>query len=146
MKIGLKLWSTNTFYIPEALRLYEQKSFDYIELFTEPGSFEGVCETWRALAIPLIIHAPHFYTGLNFSKPEQFEKNLAHCEEVDLFREALSPAAIIFHPGINGTADETIRQLSAAMAIAPDLQALAVIENKPLVGLKDEKCVGASPE
>ena len=40
-KRGLKLWSCNTdYYYDEAIKLYNQKIFDYIELYVVPETLE----------------------------------------------------------------------------------------------------------
>ena len=38
-KLGLKLWSTNTTdYFLEAIRLFDQKVYEYIELYVVPNT------------------------------------------------------------------------------------------------------------
>lgn len=146
MKIGLKLWSTNRQYIPETIRLYKTGVLNYIELFTVPGSFAEYSNLWLETQIPFILHAPHSYAGLNFSLPEAFEYNRKLCEEVEQYLKLLHASYVIFHPGTNGTLPETIRQIKLMAEELPDLMSFAVIENKPLKGLKEETCVGASPD
>lgn len=144
--IGLKLHSTNIALIPDALRLKKEKFFDYIELFVVPGSKKNSLEQWKEKKLSYILHAPHSYSGLNLSLGSCESENRLLIEEVDYFRIALKPAKIIFHPGIQGSTHETIRQILLFKRDYPELFDLAIIENKPKIGLKTEVCVGSSPE
>ena len=75
MKIGLKLWSTNTdHYLREAKRLYADRIFDYIELYMVPGSLNTHI-SWKDLCIPFIVHAPHSAHGINLADPELENNN-----------------------------------------------------------------------
>ena len=48
-KLGLKLWSINTDnYLKEAIKLYNQGIYDYIELYVVPGSLEHLSK-WETL-------------------------------------------------------------------------------------------------
>jgi len=145
-KIGLKLHSTNVALIPTAIKLKKEGFLDYIELYIVPDSYEKTIDAWKGLDIPYIIHAPHSYSGLNFSIKDYEVKNRYLIGEVDSFRKALKPAKIIFHPGIQGSTNETIRQILLIKKDFPELFDLAIIENKPKIGLKGEVCVGSSPE
>ena len=70
-KIGLKLWSINTdYYYDEAIRLYKDGVFDYIELYVVPNSTDSIVK-WKKLNIPFIIHCPHFAHGFNMAKVEK---------------------------------------------------------------------------
>jgi len=145
-KTGLKLHSTNIELIPDAIKLYREDFFNYIELFIVPGSYEETIDAWKDINIPYIIHAPHSYSGLNLSIKECETKNRALIEETDCFQETLKPARVIFHPGIEGSVNETIRQLHIFKKDYPKLFKSVVIENKPKTGLNGEVCVGASPK
>jgi len=145
-KIGLKLHSTNIALIPDTLRLKKEKFFDYIELFVVPGSKKNSLEQWKEKNFSYILHAPHSYSGLNLSLRNCESKNRLLIEEVEAFRVALKPAKIIFHPGIQGSPHETIRQILLFKKDYTKLFDLALIENKPKIGLKGETCVGSSPE
>jgi sugar phosphate isomerase/epimerase len=140
-KIGLKLWSTNDFYIVEAKKLYEEKLYDYIELFVVPGSHKSFLSKWKKLSIPYIIHAPHSAVGLNLSKKDCFRKNIVLSDEAKRFADDLKSDMIIFHPGIDGDIKETVLQLNR---IKDDR---FVIENKPYHSSFDDSiCVGYSPD
>ena len=146
LKLGLKLWSSNTFYIKPALELYRQGVFDYVELYVDPGSERDVLGQWRGNGLPFFLHAPHSYSGLNFSKREGETKNQRILKEVESYRLALNPKYVIFHPGIQGSLNETIRQINNLKKEFPDIFKSDLIENKPKIGLKGESCLGASPE
>ena len=145
-KLGLKLWSTNDFYIKSAVDLYENKIFDYLELYVVPGSATKYLSKWKELKFPMILHAPHSQAGFNLSLRDMELNNRSMISEVEIFRKALNPKKVIFHPGINGSMEETIRQVKIFKNEFPGLFKLAVMENKPKMGIKGEVCVGASPE
>lgn len=143
MKLGLKLWSTNDFYIEEATRLYNEKVYDYIELFVVPNSINYL-NLWSDLKIPFMLHAPHSYAGFNPSVPKFKIQNLKLLEQVEEYRKILNPEYIIFHPGISGKIINTIRQFNIFKEMFPTLFSLSLIENKPAVGIQGEKCLGCS--
>lgn len=139
-KIGLKLWSTNNNYIKNAIKIYEKGIFDYIELFAVPESSSYIIY-WKNLNIPFIIHAPHFGNGLNFSKKELFNSNIKMTKESLYFADQLKSEYIIFHPGVNGEIEESIRQIN----YINDKRIL--IENKPYFGKENNLvCIGNSLE
>lgn len=132
-KLGLKLWSTNIDnYLSESLNLYKQDFFDYIELYVVPNSINTLSK-WKSSDIPFIIHAPHFAHGMNLSKIDCLENNIKLYKETKLFADELNVKYIIFHPGIEGNIEETVRQLN----IIDDNRIL--IENKPYKALP---CMG----
>ena len=68
--IGLKLWNINTgYYYDEAIRLYNDKVFDYIELYTVPV-YSNIIDNWKEMGIPFDIHAPQFAHNENLLKSE----------------------------------------------------------------------------
>lgn len=145
-KLGLKLWSSNSFYIKPAMDLYNESIFDYVELYVVPGTEEGYLQEWKKTKFLFILHAPHAGAGFNLSLKECELKNRGLIKEVESFRAALNPTQVIFHPGIHGSIEETIRQIAIFRNEFSNLFDLAVIENKPKMGLNGEICVGASPE
>lgn len=133
MDLGLKLWSINTdYYLFEAIRLFESKVFDYIELYVVPNSLEHL-KKWKIAKknhdIPFIIHCPHFAHGFNLAKAEKRESNFKIYTEVKKFADELDGKFIIFHGGIDGNIDETAKQLASFK------ERRALIENKPYVAL-----------
>lgn len=128
MKLGLKLWSTNTdFYYNEAKKLYTQGYFDYIELYVVPNSINTI-EKWKQINIPLTLHAPHFMHKVNLADKEQERYNFFVFDQVKTFAEALNAQYIVIHGGIEGNLQETIRQLNL---IQKKFNSTLLIENKP---------------
>ena len=140
MQFGLKLGSTNINYTRDILSFYEAGYFLYIELFAASGSFNNTIGYWKQFSIPVVIHAPHSFAGMNLSLSEERENNRKKLKETFRFADALKAETIIFHSGVDGEIDETINQLR------PFIDSRCVIENKPLKGLNGEKCLGATPE
>jgi len=140
-RYGLKLWSNNINYILEAERLYKEGVYQYIELYSVPGTYDGTIGQWKTLKIPFIIHGPHYKHGMNLSMKDTKENNKILFAEACKFADALSSPFIILHSGLYGTIEETISQLK-------DLKDKRIlIENKPYFGLNDgEICVGSTPE
>lgn len=142
-KLGLKLWSVNTdYYYNEAIRLYDDKVFDYIELYVVPNTIDTITK-WKQISIPFIIHCPHFAHGFNLAKAEYKATNLEIYEQVKRFADELDAKYIIFHGGIDGNINETAKQL------ANFNESRALIENKPFVALPNKMggkfCRGYNP-
>lgn len=139
MQIGLKLWSTNTdYYYEEAKKLYDHGYFDYIELYVVPNTLDKI-NKWKQLAIPFILHAPHFAHNVNLANPHQLNFNKQIYNEVKIFQNILNTEYIIIHAGMDGNIEETIRQLKI---INPKN---ILIENKPLIPplCQQKRSVGA---
>lgn len=141
-KIGLKLWSCNTdYYYEEAIRLYNQNVYDYIELYVVPETIDTL-QKWKKLNIPFIIHNAHFAHGFNLAKKDYEKRNHDIYEQTVRFADSLNAKYIIFHGGIDGNVQETVRQLSAFN------ESRALIENKPFVALPNKMggrfCRGAT--
>jgi sugar phosphate isomerase/epimerase len=142
MKIGLKLWSTNTdHYLREAKRLYEDGVFDYIELYMVPGTSDTSI-AWKELSIPFVVHAPHSAHGVNLADPESQVDNCRIFDEVKVFSDRLGVEKIIVHGGVLGRVDEIVRQLK----IIGDSRVL--IENKPYFPVDGSRrlLAGSTPE
>lgn len=139
-RLGLKLWSTDLASASEARSLIDSGTYNYIELFSVPGSLESTLDSWRSPGTEFVIHAPHSLKGLNFASRDSEQRNTTLAEEAFAFADALDAASVIFHPGINGPVEETIRQ----MLLLRDPR--TVVENKPMRGLQGEACVGWSQD
>ena len=139
-KLGLKVWSTNINYVDDIVKLYVDGVYDFIELFVVPGSFAATIKLWAFIGIPFIIHAPHTPMGLNLSIKSLIRNNFKMSLEVFKFADVLNSKHIIFHPGIAGEIEETIRQL---FVLYDDRM---LIENKPYYSTTDQICIGYSPE
>jgi len=139
-RCGLKLWSNNNDCIQEAVRLYKEGLYSYIELYIIPGSFQTHSDKWKELGIPYIIHAPHTREGVNLSKAECKEKNISAICESQRFADHLGSDKIIVHPGVDGNIEETVRQIKVIN------ESRLLIENKPVRSIYDERstCVGYS--
>jgi endonuclease IV len=139
MQIGLKLGSKDKMYTQDILSLYEQGYFQYIELFAVPESFDDIIEYWKQFAIPFVMHAPHSFAGMNLSLKEQRNNNRKKLQETFRFADSLHAEYIIFHFGVDGDIEESIYQLR------PFADSRCLIENKPIKGLNNEKCIGSIP-
>ncbi len=142
MKLGLKLWSSNTdFYYREAQKLYSQGHFDYIELYVVPDTCFAL-EKWQKLSIPFILHAPHFRHKVNLADEKNFFYNKEIFDQVEKYRQKLNALYTVVHLGMEGTIEESVWQLSQ---IQPKN---FVVENKPYVppGCPQKKCRGSTAE
>ena len=141
LSFGLKLWSNNDHYVNEAIRLFEKGIYQYIELYMLPGTQKKMVEMWKELAIPYVVHAPHFQAGLNLAKREQKEANFKLIDETRWFADELSAGNIIVHPGIAGNIEETAKQIKEINE--PRL----IVENKPYYAIIDDLiCNGTTSE
>lgn len=124
-KIGLKLWNINTdYYYDEAKKLYNDKVFDYIELYVVPGHLDLI-KKWEEINIPFDIHAPHFAHKMNLSKYEYKNSNYDKYKEVKAYADELNADVIVFHGGAGGDYKETAKQLKDFH------DNRIIIENKP---------------
>lgn len=137
-RIGLKLYSTNTGLIPEALFL-RNKYFDFVELYIIPGSYDNTINAWKEFDVPYVIHAPHSFHEVNLARSECRRTNIDHMREVQRFADELRADVIIVHGGNNGNINETIEQLRMIN------DSRIVVENKPKIGILNEICIGWSP-
>jgi len=135
-KYGLKLWSNNKNYINQAERLYKKKIYDYIELYIVPDTYDRYVKIWHKLGIPFIIHCMHFMHGFNLAEKNKCKKNMDMFSEVQAFCDKLKGEYIIFHPGVKGKLEESIRQIN----LLKDKRLL--VENKPYISMLGELCRG----
>ncbi len=143
---GVKLWSTNTdHYLRAAEQLYLQKQIDYIELYTVPDS---LCHlpAWQQSGVPFVIHCAHSMHRFNLSRPEQYDHNRKLLNEAVAYYRELSAAAIIIHPGVLGSHQETSRQLLSLRAELAIPKHHLLLENKPYITLTDDRTAASSPE
>lgn len=138
--IGLKVWSSNTNYIPEILRIHNQGSFDYLELYSIPDTYDATIHKWQTIPVPFVVHGPHACHSMNLSKKESLENNKKLFQSAKNFADTLKSPYIILHPGIMGSIDETISQIKG---LKDDR---IVLENNPLIGINGEACVCSTPE
>lgn len=146
MKLGLKAWSSNKDFIFPAEILYRKGVYDYIELYVNPASADTDALEWQKLKIPFQLHAPHSYSGLNLALKNKEAENRQLIQRVDFFRKQLNPSYIIFHPGLDGKLEETLRQFKMFKSEFSEIFEKVIIENKPKLGLKGELCLGTMPQ
>jgi deoxyribonuclease-4 len=146
MNIGLKVYVTNAAYVKQAKKLFDEKVFDYIEVFLVAGKSLSCIADWIATGIPLAFHAAHSYEGFNPSLVSKYETNLQIAAELADVCLLYKPEYIVFHPGISGELSETIRQFNKIFDMFSILHNGAVIENKPILGMRGEICIGATPD
>jgi len=140
-QIGLKLWSTNTSKISDAIKLYKSGFYQYIELYSVPNSYISTISKWINCKVPFVIHAPHFMSGMDLSNSSMMLSNQILINEAISFANALSATDIIFHPGVKGSLKETAHQLSN---IHDDR---IVIENVPSIGVDENlHLLGSKPD
>lgn len=140
MKIGLKFWSTNDHYIPLIYKLKEQCSFDFIELFAVPESFESYGKLWKDLDLKYTIHAPHWLFEFNLARSEYEKNNISCFKETKKFADLLESDSIVVHGGVEGTVETTDHQLRLLN------DSRIILENMPVKGLKGHNCVGSTVE
>lgn len=139
MFIGLKLYSTDTALIPEAMDLYERELFHFIELYVIPRTPREMITQWERLEVPFVIHAAHSLHGINLAQAEKEKDNGHYFGATCKIADTLGAEWIIVHGGNDGSILETIRQIG----LIGDSR--IVIENKPKIGLRDEACIGWAP-
>ncbi len=135
--IGLKVWSTNLNYIKPAAELFKRGVYEFIELYAVPGSFKETASAWKALDIPVRLHAPH---EINLSVRDKQKDNLALCRELEEFNKALKAQSVVVHPGLGGDLKATFLQMPF---IKENLNTRILIENMPYISLEDDVCPGA---
>ena len=105
-------------------------------------------DAWRRLHVekgmPFILHNAHAATGFNLADRAAEARNREIYAQTRTFADALNARYVIFHGGIDGTIEETARQLKALG------EPRALLENKPFVPLPNKVgakfCRGATVE
>lgn len=147
MKIGLKLWSNNDNYLPQAEKLRDEGLFDFIELYLVPGT-KKYLPRWKSLMVPYIIHAPHSFHGFNLADGSRKENNLRLYDEARYFADELGAPFVIIHPGVFGSGTEREpkhESVKEQLKMLNDKRIL--VENKPYKAVDNLGiCAGASPE
>lgn len=146
LRLGLKLWSTDTQYLGAARALHARGVFDFLELMVPGASSLEDLPRWADVPWPIILHAPHSECGLNMAQAALESQNRAEIVRVAEACRVLRPERVIFHPGLEGALDETIRQIGVFRRACPEPFRLGVIENKPRRGLRGQTLCGAAPE
>lgn len=140
-ELGLKLWSTNDNYINDAIRLFDKGIYHYIELYVVPESYGDYINKWKEIIIPYVIHASHSGHGLNLARRDCLQKNMIMSDEARKYADKLNADVIIFHPGVDGSIEETVFQLNELH------ESRMIVENKPYYSIYDRSiCNGYSYE
>lgn len=134
MKFGLKLWSTNTDLIDQAVALIDEKKFHYIELFVIPDTKIH----HFIVDVPFVIHIPHHLFGVNIGDPERKEHNMQKIDESIRWADELKAESLILHAGSG-----SMEQASCILDKIEDERLL--IENMPVIGPEGEKMIGYLP-
>lgn len=143
---GLKLGLHEEALAESARELWRDGRFDFLELYVPRTASPDQAEHWRWYDGTLVLHAPHAMGGFNFARREMAAPNFQTLELLDAVRTTMRPLMLVFHPGLDGEAVETCRQVAEMRKAFPDLHRLALLENKPRLGLHGELCLGASPD
>lgn len=144
--IGIKVWAQNTVYIPHIQKLSQLGVCDFVEIYVGAKAQQEEARCWRNLDVPLRLHAPHSYGGFNPADNQGIEFKQEVLHRLEKFRRLLGPASIVFHAGIEGPLQESVRQFKLFKQQFPEIFKAAFIENKPHLGLKQESCRGDSVE
>ena len=136
IRVGLKLWSVNTDLIAHAEGLYRCGYFQYIELYSVPGTYDKVIDQWKKCPAPYVIHCAHSSHGFNLAKKDMRLKNQGILREAQRFADALKADAIILHGGNEGDIHEAIAQIKDFW------DERMLIENKPKFGTNGRVCIG----
>jgi deoxyribonuclease-4 len=134
MKFGLKLWSTNTELLNQAIQLIDKKIFDYIELFIVPNTQISPF----IIDILYVIHIPHEKFGVNIGDCSKKKYNLQKIKESITWADKLNAQYLILHAGY-GSVENAIDILHEV----EDNRLL--IENVPKIGLNNETMIGYLP-
>lgn len=135
IKFGLKLWSTNTNLIDQAIHLIDEKIFSYLELLVIPGTRISKF----TIDVPYIIHIPHHKFGVNIGEAGKKKYNMEKINEAIIWADKLDAKYLILHAGHGSMkdAEEVLREISDDRML---------LENMPKVGLDNEKMIGYSPK
>ena len=95
MRVGIKIWSTNTESFPALLASYESGKIDFLELYYVPGSLNKI--DFNLLEkIPVGIHAPHFSHDYNMASiPSE-----TVMDELAFINSQAVWEYFVFHPGV----------------------------------------------
>lgn len=116
LNLGLKLFTNQLdLYKNKVIELWEKDCFSYIEVFVIPNQIEYL-DSWEKFKnkynIPFTIHAPQYSEGVNLSQKEfEFENKRVYGQVKD-YKKALNAMYIVSHCGMDGSIEETVRQLN----------------------------------
>lgn len=108
IKYGLKLWTSNYSLFPEAVKLFEEKKIDFIELYLNPEKVLSDEELLVLKNIPVTIHHPH---GFGFHEFILGEEQLRLWKETIHAADVLHTDVIVLHPGGEKTFEDFASEL-----------------------------------
>jgi len=136
INFGLKLWSTNSNLLEEAVHLIAKNFFQYIELAIVPDT---EILFFQKIKIPYIIHITSERWGVNIGDRNKKEFNLKVINQSIQWADNLSAEYLILHPGFG-----EFEVAKSFLAKIEDKRIL--IENMPKVGINNEKMIGYTPK
>jgi deoxyribonuclease-4 len=129
MKIGLKLWSSNTDMISKAVELISSGIFHYIELMPVPRTEPSLFQEYD---VPYILHVTSEKFNFNIADDKLFDYNMRIIKENIEWTNNLDAKYMILHPGF-GDLNEALAFLSRI-----DDERI-IIENFPRIGINNEE-------
>jgi len=138
LKICFKTWSTNLKLFEQAETLFQNKTINFLEIYTVPGTFTQCQPYLQKLTLPVILHAPHDKHNFNLANPKRETSNLKIFEEIKQFAQELNFPKLIIHPG-QGNLPQVFKVLEKVNY--PHI----IIENIAKLGVNHQECIGYSP-
>lgn len=136
IKYGIKLWSPDKSYFPEAVDLCHKDLIDFVELYILPNTFpKKYLDILKN--IPTQVHAPHSLHGFNVFELDKEKINLFKNQAVKV-ADFFNSQYIILHAGMGR--DRKIFKRN----IKKIYDKRILIENKPKIGLNNQICFGYS--
>ncbi len=146
INLGVKVWARNVAYQKHIQQMHRQGNCQFVELYVDTQASEADRDSWGHLNVPIRLHAPHSHGGFNPALPDRMHEKHAILQTIAQYIEITNAQSVVFHPGVDGSRDEVVKQFKGFKAQYPTIFKLAILENKPRLGLKQETCQGASPE
>lgn len=116
LKLGLKLFTNQLgLYKDKAIEFWDKGLYSYIEVFVNPDELVYL-KDWENFknkyGIPFTIHAPQYSEGVNLSQKEFESENKRIYSQVKDYKNAIDAMYIVAHCGMDGSIEETVRQLN----------------------------------
>lgn len=134
ISLGLKLFASNIHLYKNARYLLDQGFFEYIELYTPPGS-EEFLTTWADNQTLYVIHGPHMVSGVNWADHALRKDNRAALTVAQRYADTLHAPHIIIHGGFMGPIEEVAKQIDTVILAG---ESRLLLENTPKHGINRE--------
>lgn len=128
MKIGIKLWSTNSDLYEDFIELYNKKLVDYLEIKYIPGHRQKL-NLLKKNNIPIILHTQNYMDDGTCFSSNEFEKNKKLFQEILEVADLVNAEGIIMHPEV-GTEENFVKFLKSIDS------SKIIIENMPQKSFK----------